>query len=53
MKWLKQRTTWVGITAIGTGGVLIYHGNLNEGVQTIIGGLGLIFMREAITKAGK
>jgi hypothetical protein len=48
MNWLKQKTTWTGLTAIAVGALLIYKGNLNEGVQTVIGGFGLIFVREAI-----
>lgn len=50
MRWLKQKTTWTGLAAVGTGAVLAYQGHINEGVQTIIGGLGLIFLREAINK---
>lgn len=50
MKWLKQKSTWAGISAIGAGGVLIATGDLQSGVQTIIGGFAVIFLREAIAK---
>jgi hypothetical protein len=53
MRWLKNKTTWTGIAAIGAGAVLIYNGNIDTGVQTIIGGFGLIFIRQAIGKVGK
>jgi hypothetical protein len=45
---LKQKSTWTGIAAIGAGVVLILNGNMDSGVQTIIGGLSVIFIREAI-----
>lgn len=52
MKELKrllcQRSTWTGIAAIATGVGLVVAGNVSEGVQTIIAGAGIIFIREAI-----
>lgn len=50
LRILSQRSTWAGIAAIGTGGVLIATGNIDTGVQTIIGGFAIIFIREAIAK---
>jgi hypothetical protein len=51
LRLLKQKSTWAGIAAIGTGAVLLINGDTTTGVQTIIGGLSVIFIREAI--AGK
>ena len=48
--FLKQKTTLTGIGAICTGIGLYINGNNTEAIQTIIGGLGLIFMRQAIAK---
>jgi len=50
LRILKQRTTWVGLAGVGTGVTLCYTGSIAEGVQAIIGGLGLIFLREAVAK---
>jgi len=48
--FLKQKTTLAGIAGVLTGTALIINGDTNEGIQTIIGGLGLIFLRQAIAK---
>jgi hypothetical protein len=45
---LKQKSTWAGIGGIATGAVLIINGDLTTGVQTVIGGFAIIFLREAI-----
>ena len=51
MQWLKQKSTWAGIGAIATGvGMLVTGGDTAVGVQTIIGGFAVIFLREAIAK---
>lgn len=48
---LAQRSTWTGLAGIATGIGLIVHGNMAEGIQTIIGGFAIIFIREAVAKA--
>jgi len=50
LKSLRQKSTWIGISGIGAGVVLILQGNVDAGVQTIIGGASVIFLREAIAK---
>ena len=48
LRLLKQKSTWAGIGAIATGAVLIINGDMATGVQTVIGGIAVIFLREAI-----
>ena len=50
LDFLKQKTTLTGIGAVCTGVGLIIANQQSEGIQTIIGGLGLIFLRQAIAK---
>jgi len=47
-KLLKCKTFWAGVSSIVTGAIMIYFGKLQEGAVTIISGLGLIFMRDAL-----
>jgi hypothetical protein len=47
---LKQKSTLTGIGAVCTGIGLIIADKQAEGIQTIIGGLGLIFLRQAVAK---
>lgn len=49
---LKQKSTWAGIAAIATGIGMVVGGNLDTGIQTVIGGISVIFMRQAIEKSG-
>jgi len=51
LRILQQKSTWAGIAGIATGVVLILNGNVTEGVQTVIGGVSIIFIREAIAKS--
>jgi hypothetical protein len=48
--WYKQKTTWTGVAAILAGGAGIATGSMDSSaaIQTIIGGLALIFGRDAI-----
>lgn len=48
---LKQRSTWVGFSGIATGIFMLVNKHYDAGVQTIIGGLAIIFLREAINKS--
>lgn len=47
-KWLKQRSTWMGIAAIAAGIGSIIAGETVIGIEAIWGGLTTIFLREAI-----
>lgn len=49
-KWYQRKTTWTGIAAIVGAGVGMTTGaiDIKTGVQTIVGGFALIFMRDAI-----
>jgi hypothetical protein len=49
-KLLRTKTFWAGIGTIGTGVYLIVNGNVVEGIQSISGGLGMIFIRDALVK---
>lgn len=49
-QFLKQKTTWAGIAAIATGIGLYIAGEKTEALQTIIGGIGLVFLRQAVAK---
>jgi len=46
----KSKSFWTGIAAVGFGIVLITQGDTGEGVQTILGGLGMIFIRAGLEK---
>jgi len=50
LDFLKQKTTLTGLAGVATGIGLLLNGDTTAGVQTIIGGLGLIFVRQAIAK---
>jgi hypothetical protein len=52
-KLIRSRTFWAGVAAIATGIVMIYDGELKEGVAIIFGGLGMIFMRDALPEKEK
>lgn len=49
MLW-KSKTFWTGIGTIGFGVVLITQGEQEKGIQTILAGLGLIFLRQGVEK---
>lgn len=44
---LKSKTFYTGLAAIITGIGLYVSGDKTNGIQTIFGGLGLIFLRQA------
>ena len=50
---VKTKTFWSGIAAIGFGIALCAQGNFSEGGQSIIAGVGLIFLRQAVGKDTK
>jgi len=46
----KSKTFWTGLGAVGFGVTLIVGGDTEAGMQTILGGLGMIFLRQGIAK---
>ncbi|MFA5377008.1 MAG: hypothetical protein WC455_14755 [Dehalococcoidia bacterium] len=54
MKWYQQKTTWTGITAIVGAIVGYFTGAVDvlTASQAAIGGLALIFLRQAVEKSG-
>jgi len=50
MMW-KSKTFWTGIGTVGYGVYLITAGDTGVGVQTVLGGLGIIFLRSGIDKS--
>jgi len=49
-KFWKQKTFWAAIGGIATGTGLIIGGNIPEGIVAIIGGIQVIFLRQAVNK---
>jgi len=52
--WYKRKTTWAGIATIATATLPVFGvpPHIVKGVLAIIGGLALIFVREAIDSSG-
>lgn len=49
---LKQKTTWVGAALVVTGiGQIVAEGDTSRGAATILTGLSVIFLRQAVAKA--
>lgn len=49
---MKTKTFWGGLSSVLYGVYQIVEGNTQEGIQNIIMGLSIIFIRDAIKKAG-
>jgi len=49
-KLIKTKSFWAGVAGVASGVGLIIAGNVANGVQTIIGGIAVIFLRDAISK---
>jgi hypothetical protein len=47
---LKTKTFWGGIAAIATGVGFILTGNVPEGINSVVGGLIAIFIRDGMLK---
>lgn len=47
----KQKTTLVGVVGVAGGIVQITQGDTEGGVKSILAGLGLIFIRQAVAKS--
>lgn len=53
---VKTKSFWAGIIAIITGiGIIVAEKDYTTGVQTILGGISVLFLRDAVAKntAGK
>lgn len=48
---LKSKTFWTGVGAVVIGTGMIIQGDNDQGVQTILAGLAMIFLRHSISKA--
>ena len=49
-KLLGSKTFWTGLGTVGYGVYLIASGNVETGAPTIAAGLGMIFIRDSISK---
>lgn len=51
-KMIKSKTFWTGIGAIAAAGIGYYTRTMpaGEALQTVAGGLGLIFLRQGVEK---
>jgi hypothetical protein len=47
---IKTKTFWSGLGLIAYGIVQITNGNQTEGINSVLTGLSIIFLRDAITK---
>jgi len=47
---IKTKTFWTGLGLVAYGIVQIANNNLSEGINSILTGLSIIFLRDAITK---
>ncbi|MFA5187182.1 MAG: hypothetical protein WC551_11955 [Patescibacteria group bacterium] len=45
---MKTKTFWTGLTAIVAGAGMCYLGDKERGIQTILGGLAVIFLRDGV-----
>lgn len=50
---IRSKTFWTGIGSVVGGVLTVIEGNQQAGIQLIIGGLGMIFLRDAIAKKGE
>ena len=50
---MKTKTFWSGLSLVAYGVYLLLQGNQYEGIQNIITGLSVIFLRDAIRKVQK
>lgn len=48
--FFRSKTNWTGIGMIVAGYFMFRSGDVQNGMQSIIGGLALIFVRDAIAK---
>jgi len=49
-KLIKSKTFWLGVSTAAGGAVMCTNGHVAEGVEAIVAGLAIIFIRDAISK---
>jgi len=47
-KLIRSKTFWTGVSSVATGVVLIVNGKTDTGIEMIVGGFAVIFVRNAI-----
>jgi hypothetical protein len=54
-KWYEQKTTWTALAGVigAVGGVLTGTIAIPMALQTVIGCVGLVFLRQGVEKSGK
>jgi len=50
---LKTKTFWAGLASVGAGVGEIIAGSLSNGLQLVLAGISVIFIRDAISKTAK
>jgi len=50
---LKTKTFWSGLGMVAHGLYMVLSGNIENGIQMIVMGLSVIFLRDAIRKIGQ
>ena len=50
---LKTKTFWAGLASVGAGVGEIVAGSLSNGIQLVLAGISVIFIRDAISKTTK
>jgi hypothetical protein len=55
MSWaiFGTKTFWIGVGAVGLGVYQVAAGDVVGGMQSVLAGLGAIFLRNAVGKVGK
>ena len=48
-----SKTFWLGVSTIIGGAVLLIHKDWANGAQAVVGGLGMIFIKDAIINSSK
>ena len=50
---IQTKTFWSGLSLVGFGIVQIVKGDQQNGIQSLLTGLSIIFLREGILKTGR
>lgn len=50
---LKSKTFWAGLASIVTGIGMVAQGDMQTGMQTVLTGIMVIFLRDTMAKGGK
>lgn len=49
---IKSKTFWTGIIMVASGVMAYLNGDQTQGINTALQGLGLVFLRHAVSKTG-